>query len=274
MIDLLIRRICRRFRSDEVIRRLIVGSPALVGMVIAFALLFRAEQLRPEQLAERYFRASIQAYQADDYETADRWLRKVLAIRPGDPAARFHRAMNAIANGSVRKASRIIAELAPEDGIVYGPAHLFVASQLIQLNGVNDRDVETRIRFHVQAALTQHPDDSNARHLAAEFELALHHVADAIQHYDVLAQHDPSFHRLIAGLHVVRGETALATRRVEHGFRAFQSIIQSDATHVRAQIELAKLHAFVQQYESATALLHRLATFQHIPTNETGEIQS
>ncbi|MEM6469161.1 MAG: hypothetical protein AAF802_06295 [Planctomycetota bacterium] len=274
MIQRCITRLVRLVQADSTIRSFVIGVPAALIACVVLTLVYSATRVKKATLAESYFLAAVEAQRLGDHDSADLWLRRVLMIRPRDRAARFHRAMNAISRGNPTKASRIISELAPEDRVGFGPAHHFVASQLIQLDRIEDDEIERRVRFHLTAALSSNPDDPETRHLAAEFELSLENLGDAIQHYDVLSRRDPSFHRLIAGLHVVRGEREAALLRLDRGRRAFEKVLQADATDVRAQIELAKLYAFSEQYDVATKMLNRLSAFQHVPEQQAGELQS
>ncbi|MEO1615857.1 MAG: hypothetical protein AAFV88_08425 [Planctomycetota bacterium] len=273
MIVYRLNRLLRFLFADFVWRSVLLGLPAAVAAIVMVVLLWTASQQTPGSLAERYLAASVKAHQQGDYETADLWVRRVLSLRPNDPGAQFHRAMNALASGRPVKASTIIAELAPEDRFGYAPAHYFIASQLIRLDSLELEDTERRVRFHLNAALTQDPEDAKSRHLAAEFELTLRNVTDAIQHYDWLSHADPAFHRLIAKLHVMRGDQESASRSANEGLRAFERRLQSNPTDVVAQIEIAKIRAFLEQYAAAAESLNRVAAYQHVAEDQAKTIR-
>jgi len=269
-----IERLWRRVSGNPGWIHCAVGVPAFVGITGCIVVWGVCQTMTRWDVSKDYYRAAMHALEQGDMESAERWLRKVTYLNKNDPAARFRLAKIALEKQEHQRARRLLAELAPVDRVGFGPAHLFVASQMLNAANMADRKSEAVVRWHLSAALAKNPSDSHARHMLAEFELMHRSLQDAIAHYRVLEPSDPSVNRLLAQLHVAVDNRTRAKLAADRGLRRFSKRIEKNHGDIDAKVEMARLYSFLEIYDEATKILNRAVAYQRVPIDQLNRLRT
>jgi tetratricopeptide (TPR) repeat protein len=187
----------RRFAVELLLsrqlNRLIRGLPSLV-IAIAVAILFWiGTRTNSATLTIRYLDAAKTALDQDDVKAADVFLRTVVDDSGGDCRRLYELAVASLKQRDDELARRLMARIAPVGALGYGPAHLWLAKDLLrrkrQLSGEDVAVLESHLRHAI--AGKQHFE---ARVLLARLYASTQRLPDAVELMETVVEAKPEAH--------------------------------------------------------------------------------
>lgn len=164
-----------------------IGAIALCASLGTLVLLWNSEQVK-----ERYIRLTEAALERGDAATALVGAARLLELPGSSREAGFLFLARAhLANGNAREASAIIDWIAPTDKAVFAPAHLFVATQILE-SASSDPALLRLARRQALNALSLQPDAPEALRIFGRVAARQRSWVEARQAFEKAAAKDPS----------------------------------------------------------------------------------
>ncbi len=187
-----------------------MAYPAIGAIVLSASLGTLVFLWNSEQVRERYIRLTETALERGDAATALVGAARLLEL-PGESreASFFFLARAHLANGNAREANAILDWIAPSDKAVFAPAHLFVATRILE-KASSDPSLLRLARRHALHALSLQPDAPDALRIFGRVAARQRSWVEAREALERAAGMDPSaIVELIPVLRVLGDEKSL-----------------------------------------------------------------
>lgn len=255
----LISRIFQRpFHWLETRRWRLIG-PGLPALIVAFLVLvptlFRAGF--EDDIAKRYLTATRTALANEDYELAERHLRKLVHLgRSDDESVRFNLALVETQLGNFERAKASIIAMAPGDTVGYGPAHLWVAKlHHGQIENWETDEASSLVVHHLTSALKADPSLREAHMILGATYLSTKDYPGAIQHFSSVVDQEPRLHLTLAQLHREMKDAISAKQEFDSAASFFRERLLADPKNEQMRIELAKVYFQQGKFSTAEQIL-------------------
>ncbi len=235
---------------------LLRGLPALAVFIAIPALaLWGHTTANREAMKHSYLRAAIAASQAEDYDAAALWNRKLLTFNPSDRDARFRLALAVEAGGNVERGREILKKLTPPDGTGYVPAHFYLASRAMQdAKQATPEDMRSAV-WHLTKVLEQEPDNMQARDMMVRLQIHRRELEDAAFHLSKMVSKHPELHLMLAGLYQQLGMKDAVAAQSRQARVHFERLREENPDEVQPIIRLAEAYAITHSFADAEKLL-------------------
>ncbi len=235
---------------------LLRGLPALAVFVAIPALaLWGRTTANREAMKNSYLRAAIKASQAEDFDAAALWNRKLLTFNPSDRDARFRLAVAVEAGGDVERGREILKKLTPQDGTGYVPAHFYLASRAMQDSAKATAEDMRSAAWHLTKVLEQEPDNMQARDMMVRLQIHRRELEDAAFHLSKMVSKHPELHLMLAGLYQQLGMKDAVAAQARQARVHFERLREENPDEVQPIIRLAEAYAITHNFADAEQLL-------------------
>jgi len=200
-------------------RHLLRGLPAVfvaLGVCIAVGA-FRSYPA--DGLAHRYEARAIQAAKAGDFKTASVCYERLVQLNPGSARLRFALAVTLYRQGEHQRAQSIMQSLAPRDASGYGPAHLWLARQLLARADRLAANEYEAAEAHLKRAAQFEPVRTESLQLLSFLYLRTGRTRQAVQCLEEAARLMPELRVDLAKFYAAQGD---GRRALEEAGRAAQ----------------------------------------------------
>ncbi|MFT5527713.1 MAG: tetratricopeptide (TPR) repeat protein, partial [Pirellulaceae bacterium] len=235
-------------------RYLLRGLPALlVGLLtvyLACILVVTPAQTR----ADNYRSAAETATKSESHNAARIYYQRAIELNGGSDAMRFALAQAAQKTGDYPRMAAILQQLAPDEGLGFAPAHLWVASSLLSKSNPTAEQIR-RAELQLRKVIELHPNNPNGRILLGEVYYNLGMWENAIEQLDVVRRTVPEKNLMIAKSHARLGDARTARRYGIAALEHFQELVQRDPTSLPDLLLLAEATMFIEEYGQSINLL-------------------
>lgn len=240
-------------------RNMALGLPAVIIFATAAIVLSARQTLSNSELALHYREIADEALAAGDDQTAGLWMRKVAVLAPKDPDILYNQALVAADHGDRDTARTIMKQLADDESTPSrtGQPELWLAMDLVQNEGTIPAEQVDDFHSYLTAAVERHPNNIEVREMLVRLELSRNHPEDAIVHLRHLTELEPRFALLLAQSLTAVGLEDRAGAAAQAASHRYAELLRSDPSDIDAEIERARLEAFLERYALATGLLQR-----------------
>jgi tetratricopeptide (TPR) repeat protein len=160
-------------------RAFVLGLPALVVFLVVSTALGFAQFRDDESLNQTYRKSAEDAIAREDWSEAMLMYQKLIGMNPTDQQIKFQLMQLALTlpppHNNPELARSLLAELAPEDGAGYAPAHIVKATRILQRAEIPYVTRVSVAKKQLELALQADPDDQDAKVLLADL---LHEEGD------------------------------------------------------------------------------------------------
>lgn len=230
--------------------------PAL-AMIGFFAFVMFQVSQRGAGIDNRYRRGIQTALQAGNFKLAKTYFSRFVNQGKLSDSDRFQWASILSQTGEGPRAEQLLAELAPDDRKVYGPAHRLKALNLAaQLSGMKQGDPDPLILRKLRAHLENCQDNTSDINQAwAVYYLAVGDTDKAIGYLRSSAETNPRLLLTIADINQQKGRPEFRDQAVDKAEVAFRQLVEKDPLDAGSRVALANILVRKNQLDAAEQLL-------------------
>lgn len=236
-------------------RAFILGLPSFVIASMAIGTILLAKYSSKEKLEYRYAVAVQDAMNDDDLNAAKVYCEKLTALDPEREAYRYQLAVIAGMQKDYRRLVGLMNSLAPEERPGYADAHYWVASQIMSSNQALTSQEASKVRLHLNHAITAQDNHVQARMALANIEIASGDFEQALQHLDVISDNRPEVILRMANLEKLGKNQDSAELRADDAESILRNRLKTDTENVDYVILLADCLLVRNQYRAAIDML-------------------
>lgn len=247
-------------------KRLLLGIPAIFVASLALLMLTLSFIYPKERLVRRYETAGYQSFNEGDLAQAQIYYEKLCYLEPTEDRYRFLLARVREESREWNGAYGIMAGLAPLNEYGFGPAHLWMAQQLVyrpQLILSLDRrltpeDRPRLVRYHLEGALESNPADPIALTLKATV-LQAEDPEQALAIFRQLVPLQPKILLTVARLEKQLGRDAKSHDAIDQYQALLEELLQKRPIPVRVYVDLITCHTMKREFREAIAFADRFS---------------
>ena len=241
-----------RERNRTILIALAVSPVLLVTLSILF---LAALMLRPDRDTPVWYqRVGARSLDKEDFATARLCYAALLQRQPDNPEYLFGLARSLAGLKELQGAQVLIARLAPEDRLNYGPAHLFVAEQLLRSPAPTTQMTDSAEQ-HLLRAIRADPKDQKAHGLLATLYLRTgrwQHVSD---HLDQAGPQAGAVGLAAAQASAKRGDTVQALQWTRKASDFYSARAKKDPTDDDSRLKWAQATAMQSDFPGTIDIL-------------------
>jgi tetratricopeptide (TPR) repeat protein len=230
--------------------QLLVSLPFVIGILSFWILaIFNAPISSTEEMQD-HFRRAILAKSAGKNIAFDIACRRILAMELTEEN-RFRVAMTLAAGNEEEKAKQQLQLIAPEDGLGYGEAHLWIAMNIIAKSKSDQDNPSPRLLHHARAAYELLPASPEAQALWGQVLSGQGKKLEALGLLEQAAEKLPEVNLLAAQLHTQLGNPENAKRYLDQAEQYFRSLIVQDKENASARQSLIEVSILKRDFKAA-----------------------
>jgi tetratricopeptide (TPR) repeat protein len=232
--------------------------PAMLGAILAIGLGARVALTTNIDLDLRYATAAKTAIDDHDHALAALWLTRLVKQEPRQPAYRYELAVSLDGQGEHDRARALMQTLAPNDRAGYPHAHLWLAKHLCDRPSATVGELQAAWR-HLKRVLRYSPHAEEVHALLARVLVSLGQLADAKQHLQESAAHDPEMRLLLAAVYAREGKFTLSESEAKAAERGLSKQLENKAADPsRLLLRLADAKVLAGDFGGAQRVLSQL----------------
>lgn len=243
-------------RQKHILVLLLAALPAIV--VLLGAAVISIMLVGPDTSSVTWYQQQGRAALAKkDYATARMCYASLLRKRPNDLEYQFGLAQSLAGMGEVGPAFGLIRQLAPEEGIGYLPAHVFIARQHLANPEITDEEM-ARAEAHLLKVVKSQPKNTEANVLLAG-------IYAKRKQWDLVGKHLPQGGGLASSMDELAlfGAEAAAERRdtvamelwAKRAASFYSTKVKADPKDTQSRVRLAQASIMLREYEKTVQLL-------------------
>ncbi len=237
-------------------RLLLFGLPAMILFTAIPVMAITGRSATSQlQIRRTYERAAVTAAQAEDFDAAELWYRKLLTLDPTSQEGKFRLALAIEATGDENRSGAMFDRLTPPKSAGYPPAHFYLAGQIVKEGKNPTPEKLRRAVWHLTKVLDQQPDDFRAQSLLAHVQMVRGEQEAAAEILEQMVVVKPELHLTLAGIHQQLGRDETAEQHASQARVHFQHLRQQEPENVSHLLRLAEAHALSLQFREAERLL-------------------
>ena len=197
------------------------------------------------------------AFERDDYQTAELVLSRKMRLSPGDAALIYRFGITKDALGQTELASEIMNSLV--SGRQHEPAARWLLEKRFIGRNWKELSIEEREDFGriLKLINRESPKDFKARQLYADYLIANGQMSKAIPLLDDLARVQPMRGLQAAAIARKLGNDATATRLAKRTLGSVQKILEEDPSNAILTLAVAQNQLFLKRYPESVRTLER-----------------
>lgn len=238
----------------RILRNVLFGSPFIAVSIFSVYVGVNAANVDFVVLASKYETLSKSAVKSGDLEAARVYLERVLQLRGKDNEVIFELCKVARQRQDVEGYLTLLAQLAPDDEIGYGPAHLERAQYFLERPNRTADDVlngEQQILFAYQVF----PENAEVRRLLGDFYISLGQWKQAEEHLEYASKTLPgsllTYAQVLAVLDKKDFAKQIATRSLNHHVE----ILEKNPGSKESRLGKAEAENFLELFPASIATL-------------------
>lgn len=233
-----------------ILRNLLFGSPFLVVMAFATYVGVNASNVDFATLANRYESLGKLAIDNGQLDGARVYLERVIQIRGNDDSIIFELCKAAKKQNDSERYLNLLSQLAPDDSLGYGPAHLEKARYLLE-NPQRTADDVLAGEKQILAAYQLVPDNPDVRKLLGEFYVSLGQWNQAEPHFEFASRSNQDVLIKYAQVLAILKKTEFAKQVGRRSLDYYTEKLDRNPADTNVRISKAEALNFLEQFEAA-----------------------
>lgn len=233
-------------------RELLFIVPALL-MIGFFGFVIFQNWGRGNVVLNRYAQGVQKAIQNKDYLLAKTYFERLLEEEELTEGQRLQYAIVLAEAGEVENARQVLGELAPDDGVGYGPAHRLRSIQLAaELSNSSDPLILGKLGHHLEHAVGEGPQLLEAH---AVYHQKLDQPDKALQYLREAAQVNPGYYLMMADYQASLNRSADRENSLRLAREAFEKLLTENPLQNGIRVSLATVLNQLDETDEAEAVL-------------------
>ncbi len=258
---------CGRWLATREFRRLALGAPAVIIMLIASVGVLSRPFLSTEHKSGRYYDAAQNAIEAQDLETTAMYLEKIWLLDPSNYPVFFRLVLQLAESVDAQQAYEFMRRLAPDDEPRYAPAHKWMVRALIngQLSATEQAPLNLA-KTHLEYIDRVSKRDAEANYLWYFYHARAGNVESAFERLKEAVKEAPMLAFTLMRLQIERNEIDEAKQAATIADRFLRRQIAGDASPER-YAQLAQVLETLDDQTAAQRVLHE--AIEQFPDDQT-----
>ena len=234
---------------------LLPALPAIVAAAVPLGFFIASQQTSQSQLIVAYNGEVLEAFEEEDYETADLYLRKMTYLDDSNPSVLYALATAAERREELPRARDLMRRVAPEDSQGYADAHYWLACDLIRDAGQLAPEQVASLQHHLEQTIRQQPEHQEALPRLAALHRARGNFKEAISLFLKTARRQPQHLLAVAQLHAFQGDVHKARSAAEAAASRFERLTKSEPGILQHRLTWAESQRFLESFPEAIRIL-------------------
>lgn len=250
-------------------RSFLWGMPVFLLTSCVVYLVIVNSSYSDDQRYDDYLKAAQSAFTGGKYPQARLLYDRVISIRKDDQESLFHLAIAAGQSGNLERSSVIIAQLAPDERPVYGPAHYERALAILNQKSVHPAIIMMNALPQLLHTVARVPLHQKAHEYLANIYFAQQKIEKSIEHYRLIVENNPSYHLQLAKAYALNGDIEKSRSQANLSEKYHRDKLVQNPQDQAVRISLADCQMFLEKYQTSVQTL-----LEGLPWGSTPELQS
>jgi tetratricopeptide (TPR) repeat protein len=233
-----------------------LGLPALTLAATISVLVLAGARTAAFESARIYRESAQAALTAKELPAAELYFRRLRDLQPHDAAATYGAAVVAELQGDRNRARRLMRTIAPLDWAGYGPAHYWLARDLLARRPL-PRELLDQLQQHLQRAVERQPGNVTAHFLLCDLLTSSGQTAAAVEFLARTASVHPALRLRLAKIYATLDKKGLAQQHAALAREQFQQLAEKDPDNVAAQLQWSQSELLLGKFADAVAVLNK-----------------